>query len=227
MYREYCGYIKYSFQFRLYCEYFIVNCDYNLDSTEVALAENVELIYEGVSIENGEVNFSLNGFIDPELLNYTLTVVGDVSLNYPVFNFRKNRWNIVEGAVDDSVAQANRINFQHILNLVSELNGSTFKVISLDAFFKIGGFSPANVTQHFSINLPSNFQFNMSVSTHLSVQLTNDPFLKLIQVYEGENVVISGGNLYGDRDEHDYPVFDPFGIARHTHEWPGKMGLFF
>lgn len=203
---------------------FIVNCDYKLDSTEIALAENVELIYEGGTIENGEVGFSLNGLIDPELLNHTLTVVGDVSLNHPVFNFRKNRWHIVEGSVDDDDALANRVNFQHIINLVSDLNGNIFKVISLDAFFKVGGFGPANVTQHFSINLPSNFEFNMSPSTHLRVQPTNDPFLKLIQVYERQNVRISGGNLYGDREEHDYsPVFDPFGTPRHTHEWPGLI----
>src|SRR5690606_5754780 len=71
-----------------------------------------------------------------------------------------------------------------------------------------------------SIQLPSNFNLVMSNNTFLRVQPNASATYTLMSVHLKENTTITGGNLIGDRFEHNYaPTIDEVGLARNTHEW--------
>jgi len=54
------------------------------------------------------------------------------------------------------------------------------------------------------INVPSNFNLKMTENTNLRVFPNSRQTYALIAVREADNVTVTGGNLYGDRDTHDY-----------------------
>ena len=88
---------------------------------------------------------------------------------------------------------------------IKELGGNTFKIDEMDAYFKVS--KEQNVLpkwRRWDIFFPSNFNLVMTNNTHLRVQPNNYSFFVLFSIQEVENVTITGGNLHGDRDEHDY-----------------------
>ncbi len=201
-----------------------IECDFNLDGRSLHLPSNVTLKDGGGHIFNGSLIFN-GGEIDGRLLNVNLNVQGSASLISPTFNFTPSQWRIVQGRVNTETGLQNRLNLQKAINQSHRLSASRFNIERLDAYFTVGGWGTARMhATEFSIGLPSNFHFSMSDSTHLRVQPTFYPFNRLLSVFEQENVFISGGNLHGDRWEHDYsPINDPFGRQRNTHEWPGLV----
>ncbi|WP_157757593.1 right-handed parallel beta-helix repeat-containing protein [Pseudalgibacter alginicilyticus] len=183
----------------------VINCVMDLEGKTINIPDNVTIVYEGGSIVNGTLNFSSESIISGDLLNSSLTLGGAKPLlKDPTFNFNPKRWGIVEGVVSDAVALRNRDILEGSFELVKSLGVSTFIIDAMDAYFKVDDENFKGYAYTYAINPPSNFTLKMSENTHLRTQPTNFSNYALISVRDVENVVIDGGNLYGERDEHDY-----------------------
>ncbi|WNH12225.1 hypothetical protein [Thalassobellus suaedae] len=200
----------------------VINCIMDLEGQSINLPPNVNLVYEGGEITNGTINFSENNVIDGDLLNSTITITGSKPIfKDPVFNFIPNKWGIIEGKVSDEVALNNRNILNNLFDQVKELGISTFKIDEMDAYFKVDVYS-INRKEYSSasIQIPSDFHLLMGEDTYLRVQPSAAPSYALISFFLVDNARISGGNLIGDRYEHDYsPVTDDKGVNRDTHEF--------
>ncbi|MEC3908035.1 right-handed parallel beta-helix repeat-containing protein [Tamlana sp. 2201CG12-4] len=194
----------------------IINCILDLGGGTVSLPENVTIVYEGGDIINGTLNFEKGSVIAGELLNTTLTINGAIpQLKDPTFHFDAKRWGIVEGVVSDEIAAANRDIINEIINLVIDLGGSTVNLDNIDAYFNVSGEDIDDV----SIIIPSNFHFKMGDNCNLRVQPNGYNGSALIRSRSTDNVMISGGKLWGDRYTHDYNA------TSGTHEWGHVMSL--
>lgn len=205
-------------------ETLVVDCQLDLGGSTINLPANVSLEFNGGEIVNGTLNFS-GGTIDGELLNVGLNITGEVALSQPEFLFYPERWAMVQGETDDATALNNKHHLQKAIDLSKKLKGEVFSIGALDAYFSIAGeWVNEEGYNELGIHLPSNFHFQMSAETFIKVQPNNWPKGLLLGVYKKQNVLITGGNLIGDRYEHDYsPINDELGLARNTHEWPGLL----
>jgi hypothetical protein len=201
-----------------------IDCQVDLGGRTVNLPANVSLEFNGGEIVNGTLNFS-GGTIDGELLNVGLTITGNAKLSQPEFKFYPERWDMIEGKTNDAIALNNKHYLQKAIDLSKKLQADTFAIGALNAYFSIAGeWVNEEGYNRLGINLPSDFHFKMSNNTYIRVQPNNWPKGLLLGVYKKQNVLITGGNLVGDRYEHDYsPINDEVGIARNTHEWPGLL----
>ena len=192
-----------------------ITCIIDLNGKNLILNKNVTLNYEGGDIVNGTLTFK-GGVIDGRLLNKSLKTKGEVKLKSPVFNFDPSRWDITQGHTDKRTAFSNRINLEKIINDVKSMGADTFKMDVFDAYFDvITNTNTQNKNFYLwleAINIPSDFTLLMSPETHLRVFPNNYKKYGLLSVYKKQNVNIIGGNLHGDRDEHDYSNGG-------THEW--------
>ncbi len=198
-----------------------IDCQYDLRGATVDLAPGVTLLYaNGGEIFNGTI-VGDDLTIDGNLLNSNLTIDGTATLVDPTFIFEPSRWNIIEGVVSQNVALDNRNHFNEIIELVRELDATTFEIDDFDAYFDVSGTTILNpdVFANYSIRITSNFHLKMSNQTYLRIQPSNGWSDQLLHL-KGENIRVSGGNLIGDRLEHDYsPVVDDLGIDRSEHEY--------
>jgi hypothetical protein len=202
----------------------IIDCTIDLEGETVNIPSGVTVVYEGGFITNGTVNFAGNTTIDSELLNNTFTIGGvSPSLKDATFRFDPERWGIVEGEVEDNIALENRNILQHTIDMAEELGVEIFEIDEIDAFFHQEYiWTDAEGYNDIGIHLPSNFHLRMTDDTFLRLQPNFWPRGYFLSVYNKVNVTISGGNLIGDRYEHDYsPINDELGLPRNTHEWPG------
>ncbi|NMH88232.1 right-handed parallel beta-helix repeat-containing protein [Flavivirga algicola] len=191
----------------------IINCIMDLDGKTINLPENTTIKYEGGDIINGTLNFGDNGIIGGELLNSTLTIVGSSpQIKDPVFNFDPKRWGIVEGKVSDEIAKKNKDILNELMVQSKNLGVTTFKIDKLDAYFKVEGDASNAMPVLQAVKIPSDFNFIMSDNTHMRVQPNDYPYSTLLSIHLGSNIVIEGGNLHGDRDEHDYSQYQ-------VHDW--------
>ena len=197
-----------------------INCLLNLNNEEITLPENVKFTFNGGDIINGTLIFN-GGTIDGELLNSKLTIKGSVRLTSNEFKFKTDRWDITEGAVSNEIALTNRKNINKTIELVKKLGGEIFELGKMDVYFNV----EANRNEFIyknerSIRIPSNFHFKMNDDTFLRVQPTHFAGYYLFTLYLTDYSIISGGNLIGDRYEHDYsPIIDLQGQNRNTHEY--------
>lgn len=202
----------------------IINCILDLGGESINLPESVTLVYEGGEIINGTINFSDNSIIDGNLLNNTLIVTGSTpQLKDPVFNFNPDRWGIVQGSTTSEIAQRNNDILESTMEAIKEFGINTFKIDVMDAYFEVGKVTSTTTNQNFyasseAINVPSDFNLVMTDNTHLRVFPNNAPKYCLLALRNVSNVTVTGGNLYGDRDEHDYS-------AGGTQEWGHVMEL--
>ncbi|MFD1613949.1 NosD domain-containing protein [Gelatiniphilus marinus] len=184
----------------------VINCIMDLGGETINLPENVTIVYEGGDITNGTLNFSSGSTFDGNFLNSTLTIAGTTPLlKDPSFQFIPSRWGIVEGKVSDEVALNNRNILNNIFTQSKEMGINTFKIDKMDAYFLVS--KEDNFPPKFrmgDIFIPSDFNLVMTDNTHLRVQPNGFTDFTLLAVYEESNVTITGGNLHGDRDEHDY-----------------------
>ncbi|MFY0714333.1 right-handed parallel beta-helix repeat-containing protein [Seonamhaeicola sp. NFXS20] len=196
----------------------VINCVMDLDGATVNLPSNVTILYEGGDIVNGTLNFSDNTTIDGNLLNSTITLTGSSpALKDPVFDFIPERWGIVEGVVSSEVALNNRDILETLMEEVKKYGVTTFSIDEMDAYFEVSLVTSGTTNQNFypsveAINVPSDFNLVMSENTFLRVQPNSRKLYGLLAIRDASNVTIKGGNLYGDRDEHDYSDGG-------THEW--------
>ncbi len=196
-----------------------INCTLDLDGKVISLPANTEFEFEkGGTLINGSLTFS-GGIIDGRLMNSTLEINGNVSLKDPVFKFETSKWDIVEGKITDEIAKNNKDILQNLIDIVKKMQGNTFSINDLDAYFKVDKPLSEAVPQDAAITLPSNFKFEMSNQTHLRMQPNSYKQPTLLSVTNGNsNVIIEGGFLHGERDEHDYSDGG-------THEWVHLLRL--
>ncbi len=200
----------------------IINCLMDLNGQTINLPPNVTIVYEGGDITNGTLNFSDNSVISGELLNSNVILTGSTpQLKDPTFKFDPQRWGIVEGKVSDAVALKNKEILNSLIQQAKDMGVTIFKIDKMDAYFDVIAESHATSTlARSSILIPSNFELIMTDNTFLRVQPNNSFAYDLLGVYKAENITISGGNLIGDRWEHDYtPAPDPQGNLQYSHEF--------
>ncbi|WOD43369.1 right-handed parallel beta-helix repeat-containing protein [Hwangdonia lutea] len=139
----------------------------------------------------------------------------------PVFTFNPQRWGIVQGVVSDEVALKNKEILNSIMTKLKEININTMKIGAMDAYFKVDVNKIGRVENAGgSIQIPSDFHLEMSDDTYLRVQPNAAATYTLMTTYLTDNSKISGGNLVGDRFEHDYsPFTDAAGVKRDEHGW--------
>jgi hypothetical protein len=188
----------------------IINCIMDLGGQTITLPAGVTLVYEGGDIINGTINFGSNNTISGELLNTGLTLSGSTpQMKDPTFNFDPQRWGIVEGPTTSIIALRNRDILEGMLNKAKEMGTTTFKIDKIDAYFEVSLVTSGTTNQNFyqtieAINVPSDFNLVMTDNTNLRVFPNSRDRYALMAVNDASNVNISGGNLFGDRDEHDY-----------------------
>jgi len=199
-----------------------ISCIVDLKGNTVDLPANTILNFDKGDIINGTLNFTSGGQIDGRLLNLSLKIKGDTKLIDNKFIFFASRWSIVEGEKiknDKKIALQNRKNINEAISTVKRLGGKVFEVNKIDAYFNVEA-NKVNrqYQQDRSIRIPSDFHFKMSNKTNLRVQPTKFPAYSLITTFVKDNVIISGGNLIGDRWDHDYsPIIDISGTNRDEH----------
>ncbi|WP_282148199.1 hypothetical protein [Algibacter lectus] len=202
----------------------VVNCIIDLQGESLDLPENVTLLYEGGDIINGTLVFSEGSSIDGDLLGNTLEVGGTKpALRDTAFAFDPKRWGIIEGVVSDEVALSNRDILENTMLLAKAYGIDTFKIDELDAYFLVSRVTSSTSNRNFypaqeAINIPADFNLIMTDNTHLRVFPNSSEKYSLLAVYNANNITVTGGNLYGDRDEHDYS-------NGNTHEWGHVLTL--
>ena len=184
----------------------IIDCMLDLEGQTITIPNNVTFMYnEGGAIVNGTLSFVSKGKIDGAFLNSELNVEGDIQLTSTVFDFVASRWTeLVEGKVADEVARNNRDFLEMLFLKIKNLGGDTFVIDNLDAYFKVDGLLSEALPTNQGINIPSDFNLQMSDNTHLRMQPNGHFRNCLIGVYDEENITIKGGFLHGEREEHDY-----------------------
>ncbi len=203
-----------------------IDCQIDLKGATIQLPKNITLNYNGGEIINGTLNFS-EGIIDGKLLNHTLNITGNGQLNSINFFFYPERWNIVGGKTSNKIALQNKLNLQKAIDQVKAFSFTTskkqiFSINNLDAYFRTINeeWVDSYGYNRSAIHLPSDFHLKMSNNTFLREQPNRWPRGIFIGIYEEKNVLVSGGNLIGDRFSHVYtPIKDEVGIARNSHEW--------
>ena len=190
----------------------VINCILDLDGATVNLPANVTILYEGGDIINGSLVFSGTSVISGELLNSSLTLGGSsTQMKDPTFNFDPQRWGIVEGKTTSEIALRNRDILEDMFIQTKNMGITTFSIDKMDAYFEVGNINNLSVfrSNEHGILIPSNFNLKMSKDTHLRVFPNNSSNYALMAIYDSENITIDGGNLYGDRNEHDYSSGGP------------------
>lgn len=209
-------------------EELLIDCKIDLNGSTITFPKNVLIQFgEGGELINGKLIFSENGKIASQFLNLSLEIEGPVLLIEPVVNFIQEKWEVVAGEVNDETALKNKENLQKAIDLSKRLGASEFKIDQLSAYFKtdVTGQGNRGLTAY-ALHLPSDFQLSMTENTFLRVQPFDTPYGILLSIFEQKNVQVSGGNLIGDRYQHDYkPFTDAHGISRNTHEWPSLITI--
>lgn len=125
---------------------------------------------------------------------------------------------------DSIVALSNTVEIQRVIDSVSSAtNLKGLWLSNLDIYFEVrsqresGSYNTSGAVTHSNaIKIPSNFHFKMDNDVHLRVYPNDTPKYYLISTYDGDNILITGGNLWGDRDDHTY-ITGTNGYD--THEW--------
>ena len=128
---------------------------------------------------------------------------------------------IVEGKVSDEVARANKNHLNSLMKKASIDGYTRFVVPALDAYFETANTFAITFPAYRGITVPKGMHLELSEDTHLRTQPNPYPKTCLIGMVN-DNSGISGGHLYGDRDEHDYSYRQKWP----THEWGNIMEIF-
>ena len=173
----------------------VIDCVLDLQGQTVNLPPNVTIVYEGGDIINGTLNFADNSVVSGELLNASVTLSGSKpQLKDTTFEFDPERWGIVQGVVPQSIANSNREILHSMILMAKDLGVTTFKIDKLDAYFY------GQSLMEYPIELPSNFNLEMTNNTHLRAFL-NSQYTTFLMILDQENITVSGGNLHGYRDQ--------------------------
>ena len=192
---------------------------HDLGGKSIEVPSNVVINYNKGEIVNGSLVFK-EGKIDGNLLNHKLKIQGTPSLTSTTFKFEKSKWEITEGEVSDAIALVNKNTLKNVIAQVKSYGVETFKIDDLDACFWVDNeLKDGRPMLEGSILLPSNFILEMTGNTHLRVQANHYFGYCLLEIRGVSNLTVKGGNLYGDRDQHDYSPVVINGHEYKTHEW--------
>ena len=191
---------------------------HDLGGKSIEVPSNVVINSNDGEIINGTLVFK-EGEIDGKLLNHKLTVYGKPSLTSTTFKFEKSKWKITEGEVSDAIALVNKNTLENVIAKVKSYGGEIFQVDDLDAYFLISSEQNLINGRKDAISIPSDFSLEMTDNTHLRVQANRYLRYNLFNIMDVSNVEISGGNLYGDRDNHDYTPITLNGTTYTAFEW--------
>ena len=192
-----------------------INCMLDLGGETINLPSNIHLNYDGGDIINGKLVFS-GGTIDGRLLSSKLEIDGEVKLKETTFKFVAKRWeSIVEGKTTSAVALKNTAELERLMLYTKQLGATVFEIGKFDAYFEVTKVTSTTSNQNFypsleAVNIPSDFHLKMSDSTNLrlfpgELAVKNGVLLAFRDV---SNAKITGGNLFGDRDDRLYPQND-------------------
>ncbi|WKB81749.1 right-handed parallel beta-helix repeat-containing protein [Cellulophaga lytica] len=192
-----------------------IDCLLDLNGQTITLPNNVNFEFSGGDIINGKLIFS-NGTIDGRLLSSKLEIEGEVRLASPTFKFYAVRWDIVEGNTASEVALSNTGILEKVFFLTKKLEASTFLIDKLDAFFEVTKTTSTSTNANWyptleAVNIPSNFNLKMTDNTHLRIYPGGKHNRKggaILAVRDAENITVTGGNLYGDRDQRVFSADD-------------------
>ncbi|MCX2719863.1 right-handed parallel beta-helix repeat-containing protein [Lentiprolixibacter aurantiacus] len=203
-----------------------LDCRIDLGGETVNLPSGVTLKYTGGEIINGRLNFS-GGQIDGELLNKDLELTGEVTLTSEIFQLYPERWDLVQGQVDDVTARNNRDVLRSLFVYIKDLGGYRFEIDKLDAYFKVDDVLANGSPPAHALLIPSDFHLAMSEDTHIRIQPNGHFRPHLMQVYQAQNIIISGGTLHGDRETHNYNsgFVDSDGYTNTTHEFSKLLAI--
>ncbi|MDH7446566.1 NosD domain-containing protein [Aquimarina sp. 2201CG14-23] len=185
-----------------------INCILDLKGETINLPANVNFDFDGGDIKNGTLVFS-SGYIDGRILNSDLTIQGNATLKEPTFKFTPARWdNIQQGTTTSEIAQKNNTELENLMLFIKGMGGTTFEINNFDAYFEVSKVTSTTTNQNFyptveSINVPSDFTLSMTDNTHLRVFPNSRKNYCLLGIREVSNVIVRGGNLHGDRPQHD------------------------
>lgn len=148
-----------------------INCIVDLQGQTVTLPKNTNFDFAGGDIINGKLIFS-GGYIDYRIMNATLQLEGEVRLKDPEFEFIADRWDIVESEVDEQFAISNKRILKDLLSQVKAMQGTTFKIDDLDAYFDEGSLDrPIGYTDAGdAIVILGDFELIMTNDTHIRAQ---------------------------------------------------------
>ncbi|OEK08530.1 hypothetical protein A8C32_03495 [Flavivirga aquatica] len=198
----------------------IIDCLLDLKGQTVNLPANVTIEGKGGDIINGTINFSEgNNVIDGNLLSSNLTITGNSPhLKDPVFKFNPKRWGIVEGVTTSENAQKNNDILESSMKMAKELGVTTFQIDKMDAYFEVSKVTSTTTNRNFypseeAVNVPSNFTLSMGENVHLRVQPNSSSDYALLALRDVSNARVEGGNLHGDRLNHD----DSKGVGNSGH----------
>ncbi|MDO6496934.1 hypothetical protein [Photobacterium sanguinicancri] len=199
--------------------YIKLDCLLDLNNSKMVLNDGISLLYSGGDIINGTLHIP-KGEIDHRLLNSSIVVSGvglrSISENYTL---DKNRWPIVEGIVENSVAKENRMILQHAFNQMASVQTNIVTLPQLDAYFLVGQYDTRIHGSKSGILLPSNTHLIMQADTTLRVQPNGYGKYSLLGTFNASNVKLKGGVLIGDRDQHNYE--DP--LSDKDKQWGGTL----
>lgn len=191
---------------------------HDLSGKSIQIPSGVVINYNEGEIVNGTFVFT-QGKIAGELLNQNLEIQGKPTLTSTIFKFEKSKWDITEGEVSDDIAFVNKNTLENIIAQVKSYGAEVFQIDDLDAYFLISSDKNLINGRIEAISIPSDFSLEMTENTHLRVQTNRYAKYQLLSVLDVSNVTITGGNLYGDRDTHDYTPITVGANTYTAHEW--------
>jgi parallel beta-helix repeat protein len=191
---------------------------HDLGGKSIVVPADVVINYNQGKLINGTLVFT-QGKIAGELLNHKLKIHGKPSLTSTIFKFEKSEWEITEGEVSDAIALINKNTLENVIAEVKSYGVEVFQIDDLDAYFLISSDQNLINGRKEAISIPSDFSLEMTDNTHLRVQANRYLRYNLLNIMDVSNVKISGGNLYGDRDNHDYTPITVSGITYTAFEW--------
>lgn len=185
----------------------------------IVVPTDVVINYNQGKLINGTLVFT-QGEIASELFNKDLKIQGKPILQDNTYKFITKNWNITEGEIDDATALVNKKILENAIAEAKSCEAEIFEMDEIDAYFLVSKDKNFIPSKEAAITIPSDITIQMSEKTHLRVQANKYKAYALFGVREVSNVTIKGGNLYGDRDNHDYtPIVNSDGSVQATHEW--------
>jgi len=212
----------------------------SIDVDDIALElRKITGLNDGLVIDNVdmlgkiEITDSDNVTVKNSTFNITEDITNSTNITFTNNNSSNNsgtllkytdtEWtfNIVHGVVSDEVAITNVENMNLAFTYAVDNGYDGVELDSFDAYFGIGAVNFGNLIHIEAIQVPSNFHVKMSSNTYLRVQPTDQIAYAVLSARSVDNVLISGGNLIGDKYEHTYVT----GTQVDTHEF--GFGVYF
>lgn len=136
-------------------------------------------------------------------LNEATNYVEDIT-NTDTYFLDFQEWGIVEGVVSDAVAKNNRIKMNEAIIYAYSNSFTKFDFGKLYAFFDNRATAFGNTAHREAIQLQSNTEYILNDDTRLFVQPNELPAYAILSARKKENIIITGGFLYGDKFQHVY-----------------------